>query len=336
MASSEYRVSVLAFRLDHDKVDSVSIKPYAPHDKVVDSDPKKFDLRKASTKYHDHATLQEYIKKNPDVDVVRIHGVTHSCRETLLEEIRSSIETLNHYESYACYKGQSTLFSNYSVHIEYFEEGGRVLSEERIELILKFSQRFLSRNQGSAFCVQRYKDTIILSYKNTDSIRDYTASLILWLFRNTEIMENCLENIKETSSPKVLFNYLAKNFLRFSSWGNSANPVILLSAFSYFCTMSSVHSSTNNYHSGPASFAQAEIPSNVLSNWIENLVYKEFPDDIGYHDVQLGNCSQNFYSFVNSTMHKLVRIADLTKKYDDSTQKIETLYRKLEKALEKG
>ena len=336
MASSLYRVSVLAFRMRDDVIDSTVIKLQHPHQKVVDSWEKKFDLGKDSTYLHDHEALQQHFNKNPETNVVRIHGTTHSCRETLLGEINTSLETLNHYENYDVgYKRKRQRLCNYSVHIEYFEENGSSLSEERIQLILKFAEKFLSIKIGSPFFVQRYKDSIILSYKNSDAIRHYTASFLLWLFRNAAIMQNCLENIEKLDSQRILWSYLSKEFLNNPSWGNSANPAIALSAFSYYCTLSAYTYIEFGMFTGPATFAQRAIAANYLMDWVENMVFKKFPEGVTYGESQLGNCTTEFQTFVNSTLGRFSSIVILKKVRDESEERIQDLMTKLEKALEK-
>lgn len=296
MASSSYRANVVAFRMNPRSMLSLSANVFTSDlGKLWESDERKFDLSIRNGVFYAHAALSNYVETSPNVGILRFYGTNHDCRETLLSEIRAGLKVLEHYNEYNVgYERSETKFVNPTVFIEYFEQYGADLHEDRIQLILSFAERFLHHEGGAGFSVKRHGKSIILSYRNVDEPRHYTASLILWIFRNTEIMEDCLKNVNTSESKDKLWDYLSESFLKNSSWGNEANSVTALSLFSYYYIQSKYGTTSSVPFNGPVNFSQNGIPIDIVLGWIEKVLYKVFPYRIDIVSTQLCYCGEGF------------------------------------------
>lgn len=239
MASSKYKAHVIFRRVDSDFMGFDQYIPFSEINDIKVSD-ESFVIPVDSGM---HPTMKQ-IKSNAHIIYESRYLFftsknTHTCRETLIGEIYDSykaFEFLENYRSNTAKDYYDNSFNlNPTVFIEYIKEYSENISPDTIKLILEFYARFMDRNSGSGFHVQKHGGNIILSYKMNESMKNFTASLILWIFRNTNIMVDCLKNF--SSVEKVYFGnlltYLMKGFLKNPGWVNTSNPSIPMSLFCY-------------------------------------------------------------------------------------------------------
>src|SRR5688572_4769506 len=260
MASSQYRVKNVSLRLAGDFSNSPVIRYNSPVSSVIEEHDRKIVVINDRNPMNIHADLMSKmdLSRSSPTNAIVFSGGNHSCRETMIGEIFAAKETMDFFEKREVHftQASSQRYGNMCSFIEYYQQDGYSLSPERIELIMEFYQRFLTQESSSPFYVQEYDKNIYLSFKHTVISRVYAASLLLWCFRNVDIMSDCLKKFPRKTHIGQLFEYLSHAFLKNEDWGDGENPTGLLSLFAYgFLQPRAIDHSERTNFNGPATFA---------------------------------------------------------------------------------
>ena len=319
MASSTYRTDFVATKLNTSRhiISEPVIRYISPVQEVEKEDDSRLTVLHSTGDFlTTHELINKELKSRTSYpDVVRIKGeATHSCRETLLSEIFQNQKSIDFFEQYNVYfmKQSSFRLSNSMVFIKYLTQDYTELTESHIRLMLEFSKKFLTKESNGNFHVQESEGNIVLSYKTESSMRSFTASMILWIFRNKDIMVNCLKKFENQSIVPIknLWFYLSQKFLENDAWGNDANPNV---ALSLFCYGVSIYEFSDHYKeewtSGPATFAYRRFPPSIMWDWMTDVLLKAFPSGLD-ESIRLGDCPSDFSGFVFKLHNQMVWVSN--------------------------
>lgn len=195
-------------------------------------------------------------------------SINHTCRETLLGELFLELQMLNFYNDQYGVKYRFPM-----IFIEYFLESGNILEQQRIDLAMNFANNFL---RESTFHLQVSEKSLILSFSPSDDYMVFTASLLLWIFRNMDIMSYFTETAQDTKN--LRFSYFMRKlstlFLEHSSWQDEANPGVALSLFCYMIFRGIPSLSINPVLiSGPSRLAQQCVQPYLLQDYVEQIIH---------------------------------------------------------------
>lgn len=341
MASSTYKVSVLAYRLDRNAIDSTWIRPQDSLMRVLGESSDKLDVAYTGDRLKTYDEIHPETSGPNPPKIIRIFGDKHICRETLLSEINCSLDTFSFLDKFDWHhkKIQGAKYANYVVFIRYMAEGDDYLSKGHRELCMEFYRKFLGRESGSNFFVQESGSEIILSYKDIGDItKQYMASFILWIFRHHSIMKHMLEKYKDSTTILMSrwLEYISLQFLRNPYWGDYANPAIMLSLFAW--GQSHVSTGTKlrvEMHNGPATFAQDAYTPYIMRNWMEKVVLVAYPNKINTDNSGLRYCNDDTKNSVNALYDLFQQIAHLKTMNLQMAETVRSVEFKLDSVLEK-
>lgn len=205
---------------------------------------------------------------NNDKRYTMIKCGSHSCRETLLNGFQLVLSQLN----------GNPYLQDEKVFVEYFKEGDKNLSEERIGKILEFGERFLDsgKNKDSFSVIDSDKEGVVL-YLTVDRSRFmtelYMLSMILWIFRNEKILDDVLKKFpKGRSNLQDLFYYMSVRFLEEKSWGDLHNQNIYMSLFCHYASRGELFSGGNKWAlNGPQNAGRLAVPVSGILEYIEEV-----------------------------------------------------------------
>lgn len=187
---------------------------------------------------------------------------SHTCREALLHTMSEIQHAISQNSSYSG--------STFMVELRNLDEIGQ-------EVIRRFSEKFLTRNgwisvkenAGATYVVFRADEA------NNFMPSMYRLSFVLYLFRNTGLLEDCLENVK-VGNFHNLCGYLYNAFLEHPEWGDGANPAVMLSLFAFAVTVGDNFGGGNYYVNGPVNAAGKLVSAPTVIRYVKEVFVKKY------------------------------------------------------------
>lgn len=164
---------------------------------------------------------------------------THSCRETLLSELSRHEKFIGNY-----YTKRVSI-------IRYSKELSKKIDDITLEKVNKFSELY-----SLPLNIYIIENEIYLLFPS-NNFNLNLSSLLLWCFRNVQILDYILE---QTSEQRLGMSFLGKilsnAFLEFPEFGNVYNSNFLLSVFSWRLFNTGSQHDDSTYSIGPVRGAE--------------------------------------------------------------------------------
>lgn len=225
-----------------------------------------------------------------------------SCRESILYHASHHLKQIN------------GLYTSPTLLVEYYYENGD-LDKERVDMMMKIGKLFFSGRYSpiKVLLTPDNKNSVTVLYswdkENSGELAEDLSkvSMLLYVFRNQEIMEEILDNFDEEDTYHAMYRFLAKEFLKHEYWSNAANPGLALSLFCYRVAENIMQRSMEFSVNGPSNLAMQISDATTMVQYLKEIYIPVKGKKLYINDNDFSSCSTNFQENLALLMNYIIR-----------------------------
>lgn len=189
----------------------------------------------------------------------------HTCRETVLNRINEAVRKYNGANNY----------TPQVAYLRYHKEAYSPLSATKLEMIREFGERVI--DDDYAIVVGEDSVTLGIQIKSISEALSRmlsTASWLMWIFRNDEILDYSVKYAQKRQglSIKDFMLHMAHQFPLHENWGNDSNENIALSLFAFMVGSGHDPRFPELHFNGPNNFALCNIEANTILRYTKKVL----------------------------------------------------------------